>query len=664
MAIEKMIMVNIVGHMDDIDKVSRAVVLSKAFQPVNALQEINTTDFTLSPTENNMEALMDVCYIRPYSDERDYTDINKKMNKLRSMCNSSKRYILKQDEVSLSFEEICNKLDELYDKFIKIDNELSEKIELKNKIETYIKNLSNLREVDIPIHEIKSLKNFSFEIFNVPKESMIKLRENYENIPAIVIRVSKNVEYETIMAFTPNALKMETDKIFKSLNCELVKVPGKYEGTPTEVISQLNNKLKELKDEINELNKQNHKLSKKYKREVYVIEKNIEIETKAAEVKNEMGCTNEFFYLCGWVPKSLLSNFRASMSDIEEKLIIIEKNSDEIENTNIIPPTKLKNNFLVKPFETMIGMYGVPSYNEIDPTTFFGITYMIMFGAMFGDLGQGLVFFLAGLFLKYKKKRINLGGILARLGISSSIFGVLYGSVFGFENIIPALFIRPMENISDILLYAIVFGCGLLILGFVYSLINNFKKRDIQNGFFGNNGLAGMLFYLSALLFVYTKLKNIEIMSGNAWAIIFIVLLVVILLKEPLANLLQNKRPLFTESKNDYFVENGFGIAETILSLFSNTLSFIRVGAFALNHVGLFIAFAALANMMKSGAMSVTMYILGNIIILGLEGLIVFIQGLRLEYYELFSKYYDGGGIPFNPVKISDNVVLDIEKNY
>jgi V/A-type H+-transporting ATPase subunit I len=135
------------------------------------------------------------------------------------------------------------------------------------------------------------------------------------------------------------------------------------------------------------------------------------------------------------------------------------------------------------------------------------------------------------------------------------------------------------------------------------------------------------------------------------------------LLKEPMTNLVKGVRPLYSESKVDYFVEGGFGMLETLMSIFSNTISFIRVGAFAKNHVGLFIAFQALAEMMGNPIGSTVMIVLGNVVIIGLEGLIVFIQGLRLEYYELFSKYFDGAGYEYNPILLRMQTRRTIETN-
>lgn len=125
------------------------------------------------------------------------------------------------------------------------------------------------------------------------------------------------------------------------------------------------------------------------------------------------------------------------------------------------------------------------------------------------------------------------------------------------------------------------------------------------------------------------------------------------LFKKPLTALLFRQPAVYHEGKKEYYIEGGFDLVETLLSLLSNTISFIRVGAFALNHVGLFLAFTTMANLSNNRAIGAVILIAGNIIIIGLEGLIVFIQGLRLEYYELFSKYYTGDGIAYSPFKLN-----------
>jgi V/A-type H+/Na+-transporting ATPase subunit I len=651
-SIEKMLMLNMVGHINDLDGICRDVVLSGCLQPVSALQEIDSTDFTLSATEDNLEPLIDVCFIRPFVSDRDYSIVKRRLSSLREMCPMSKRDRTVYKSLYMDFLKIQILSEELSEEFSNAFMLLKQKELEEGEVAAAIDHLKFLKDLNISLSEVENMKNFTFNLFRITKENVVKLKHNYENVPSVVFSVYRDGEMEIIMTFTPNILKKEADRIFASLNCEKVSLPGKYEGTPADIGKALSKRLEGIRAEKKELEEAFKRLSREKCGKVALLEKSIELEIKCSEIKDNIACTSEFFYLCGWIPESSLKSFKAMLEIYEDRLIIIEKKPEEI-NESMSPPTKLKNNFLVRPFESMVRMYGIPSYGELDPTTFLGISYMLMFGAMFGDVGQGFVFFLAGLFLKYKQHKDIIGEVLCRLGISSMAFGFLYGSIFGFEHVIKALLIRPMEDIMHILVYAVVFGCGLLIIGFIYNLINSMKHRDLENGVFGKDGIAGLVFYLSVIIFALTKYRGINILPNAVWICCFVILLSMMLFKEPLANLLQNRRPLYHESKKDYFVEGGFGIVETLLSMLSNTLSFIRVGAFALNHVGLFLAFSALAKMMQNNVESILIYILGNVVIIGLEGLIVFIQGLRLEYYELFSKYYEGSGMEFEPVQLT-----------
>jgi V/A-type H+-transporting ATPase subunit I len=297
-------------------------------------------------------------------------------------------------------------------------------------------------------------------------------------------------------------------------------------------------------------------------------------------------------------------------------------------------------------------MYGIPTYNEKDPTPFFALSYMLLFGAMFGDIGQGFIIFIGGLILKYIMKNRSFGGILSRLGISSMIFGLLYGSVFGNEEIIEHLLIKPMDSINTMLISAIVLGVALINIGYIYSLINLYTRRDLEEGIFGREGVVGYLFFWTLIVFVLDKVINFMGIPTLIYMLVLVALLLLMVFKQPLAHIIEGKKELYEDSPADYYIEAGFGVIETILSVLSNVISFIRVGAFALNHVGLYIAFATMAEMMNSQVAGVAVLIVGNIVIIGLEGLIVFIQSLRLEYYELFSKFYSGYGIPYKPAQI------------
>jgi len=651
-SIEKMHMVNLVGAIEDFDKLTKMLALEGCMQPVSALQEINTSDFILGPSANNIEALMEVSYIRPYLYEKDY---NISLKQIEKLAEAQKNFGINEEfvkEMTFDFDTIEKELSSVYGQFEVLNGRLEDLREKEQYLEHTYEAIGFLRNVTLPIEELTTMQNFQVGLYKVPEQNMLKIKANYENIPSVIQSVYKEKGFVIFIAFTPILLVSETERIFKSANCEEIIMPNHYTGIPKEVavivrdeINQLQQSTAKVQKELNEFLKRNHKAIK-------ILQNSYELEKKSAEIKKSAACTNEFFYLSGWIPKNFMMSLSKLLLDFEDRILLITKEPNEITNKAITPPTMLVNNELFKPFESMVKMYGIPSYDEIDPTMFLAITYTLMFGAMFGDVGQGLVLLLGGFVLRIKMGRTNLGGVFERLGVSSIVFGFLYGSVFGSETVIDALLIRPMEDINEMLIGAIVFGCVFLILGYVLGITNSIRKKDLKRGLFAKEGLAGFMFYIGALILIVSIVYNTPLLPTFIWIIYFILCLLLILLKEPLANIILKKKILFEDGPKDYFIESSFEVIETLLSMFSNTLSFIRVGAFALNHVGLFVAFSAMASMTKSGVASVLILILGNIIIIGLEGLIVFIQGLRLQYYELFSKYYEGGGVDFDPVQV------------
>jgi V/A-type H+-transporting ATPase subunit I len=654
-AIEKMHMVNLVGTFADFDKITKLIALEGIMQPVSALQEINSSDFVLKTSSDNIEALMEVNFIRPYQRTRDCSISLKYIERLLESQKSLGLYKFDIKDIIFDFDIMEEKLSQMYKDFNLMREELEGLKEKEHQLKNTYEALHFLIDISTPIEDMTAMKNFNLGLYKVSHENMFKLKANYENIPSVIQNVYKEKDFCIFIAFTPILLNTEADRIFKSANCEEIPLPSHYNGAPKEVLQLIFSELTETHLSLEKVSKKLKDFFINNSSLIRTLENSYELHEKAEEIRKTSACTNEFFYLSGWVPQSFIDKLHNIIRSFEDRIVIILKKPDEIVNKAIAPPTLLKNSKLFSPFQSMVGMYGLPSYNEIDPTKFLAVTYTLMFGAMFGDVGQGTILFLAGIFMDYKMRRVNLGGIFQRLGISSIIFGFLYGSLFGFEDVIKAFLIRPMEDINDVLIGAIVFGCGFLIVGFLLGITNSLRKKDIERGLFGKEGIAGFLFYIGVLTFAASIIYDINILPMGIWLVILAFFLLLILLKQPLANIIKGKTVLFDEGAKDYFIESSFEVIETILSMFSNTLSFIRVGAFALNHVGLFVAFSAMADMTNNEGASIFILILGNVIIICLEGLIVFIQGLRLQYYELFSKYYEGGGVPFEPVRVKFN---------
>ena len=316
-------------------------------------------------------------------------------------------------------------------------------------------------------------------------------------------------------------------------------------------------------------------------------------------------------------------------------------------------PTALKNPKIVKPFEFIVKTYGTPSHNEIDPTMFVAITYVLMFGMMFGDVGHGLVLLIAGAIIYFTKK-IDLAGIGIMCGITSIIFGLVYGSVFGNEEILRPLYANPMRNIMTMLIASVVFGVIVIMIAMIMNIVNAVRSGKFKDVLFDRNGITGMVFYIGVIIFAVVTLITGKTITSFIFIVCFFILPIVLMfLKEPLHNLMMGKKALPDKGRGTFFVVAFFEVFEALLSFLSNTLSFMRIGAFALSHAGLSLAVWSVYNLIDGKIGGIIALIIGNILIIVLEGLVVGIQGMRLEYYELFSRFFKGEGREFKPLRIS-----------
>lgn len=656
-------MMNVIGYLNELDKVTSEVVKSGSVHIVNALNEINQNNFTIMTAEQSTNVLMDLSFVKQYAKSADTSDESQKIDELMDFFGIDRKIFRNDLEIGLGYNELTQKVDSIYNEVKDCKKSYEDKQEEIKKAQELKEYIEKMRNIKIDISVLRNMDLFKFSLGKFTKENYSKLEDNIENVSSIIYDICSVPGYQIVMSLTPKFLEAEVDRIFKSLNYEEIVLPENLSGTPDELVSNLAEEISEKKEEFESIIGNIDKLREKYYRTIEECYSSSKLYEKVRLINNEVACTSEFFYMAGWVPVSEKKNLQEKLHKFGDRLMVIFKPQSDV-SSSLVPPTKLKNNWFSRPFETLVGMYGIPSYNEADPTSFVAISYMIMFGCMFGDIGQGFIFLLAGILMTLKDRESTFGGILSRLGISSMFFGAMFGSVFGNEEIFPHILVKPLDNINAVLIGGIVLGVVFTTVSFVYSFVNARKRKDFEDGVLSRNGAVGFVFYWMILLTALSMVGNIGIKVPINTAIpVCCVLLLLMVFKQPLASLMTGRRPLYTEAVSDYYIESGFGVVETLLSMLSNTISFIRVGAFALNHAGLFLAFATLASMMKSTAGNIGILILGNVIIIGLEGLIVFIQGLRLEYYELFSKYYDGSGIEYSPVGLKyAKETVNIEK--
>lgn len=649
MAVEKMKLMNIVAPIDDMHDILKDLILSEKLHIKNYTKDKIADSLTMSVLSKYEDPIRDLGRFTRYRPEKiDFKSLDEDIAQIEQLLDV-KIPVKKNVDEHYEFDNVANRIREIYHSLKPLSKDrLFEDKEIRDK-EEFLENIEFLKDMNFDISEIQNMEHFNYHIGTLTKERRIKLRDNYENIPAVVLHIGSSAGTESYLIFTPKQNEEETSKILKSLNFREIAIPENVTGLVSEVAQDIKKQVDALKEKKEDRLSIVKGIQTQYLEEIILLNSELQLEKEIYELKNNVAVTKNFFYFTGWISEFDWKEVEQELLRKYENIIVHPVESKEVER-EIIPPTRLRNNSLIKPFELLVNMYGIPNYNELDPTFFLGITYLILFGAMFGDVGQGLVFILIGFLLSPKRKPSPYGEILKRIGVSSTIFGFLYGSIFGLEEVIPALLVRPMENINQVLYTAIGFGVVLLLISFGMSMYNLGVEGKKDEMIFGNHGLAGFIFYIALLVGLLQTVLGSSVVPSIVLVVVSVIALGMILLRVPLYAMVKKEKPHYEEGKSSYYIEGGFNLIETILSFLSNTISFIRVGAFALNHVGLFLAFTTMANMVNNKAIGIFIMVLGNIIIIGLEGLIVLIQGLRLEYYELFGKYFKGDGRAFVPV--------------
>ncbi len=371
--------------------------------------------------------------------------------------------------------------------------------------------------------------------------------------------------------------------------------------------------------------------------------------------------SGRFVVISGWVPAdgaaTVVAMLRAELGD--RAVVDVERPEDlpEASDGAARVPILYRNPILLRPFQKLVDFYGTPAYGEIEPTPFFAVSFLLMFGMMFGDVGHGAVLFLAGFLLfRHFPRFLDYGILLMEAGAASAAFGVLYGSVFGLESVLPVLWISPLKDLHRFLGYAVALGVVLVSAGLVLNIVNGWKSGNRLEALLGPRGLLGAFAYWVALALLVRAFLPGSLTVPPAAIFGLAGGFLALLLGRPwLVRCLGRRREPSTPVGPRWLalLEGSVELVDSLIGFFANTLSFLRVAAFAAVHAGVFLAVFALADtvarMRFGGALSIASLVAGNAVIILLEGLAISVQALRLEYYEFFGKFFRGGGEIYRP---------------
>lgn len=636
--IEKMKFLSITGPKADIDRMTETYLSKYEIHLENALSEltevanlspfleINPYKEALSTIDSFYEQLEDPSQISP-----ELMDIEKAIKTVRAVQDGFRRLEEEKSRLQSEHAEILDPL----------------------KIIRPFKNLN------FDVSEILNFKYIHYRFGRIEKQYLQKFEKYiYDNLDTLFIKCGEDEMYVYGVYFVPEHQAHKVHAVYSSMHFERIFIPNEYHGTAAEAFEKLDTRHREIHKALDANKEASRKFLQDNSTKIVSAKAALDACSSSFDIRKLAACTpgdtNTFYILCGWMTEKDALAFQKDIQNDEKIFCLME---DQKAPATQKPPTKLRNPKLFKPFEMYVKMYGLPAYNEMDPTWFVAITYSFIFGAMFGDVGQGLVLFLGGLFL-YKTKKMDLAGIISCAGVFSVFFGFMYGSFFGFEEVLKAIWLKPMNQMMDVPLVgrlnavfviAIGFGMFIILICMVFNIINSIRRGDTEKTWFDSNAVAGLVFYGSIVLTIGLFISGKKLPAAAILVIMFGVPLLLMFLKEPLTNLVEKKSKILPEQKGMFFVQSFFELFEVLLSYLSNTLSFLRIGAFAVSHAAMMEVVLMLAGATNGGSPNWIVVVLGNIFVCAMEGLIVGIQVLRLEYYEIFSRFYAGNGREFKP---------------
>ena len=606
--------------------------------------------------ENALSELRSVKDLRPFVETNPYREEWKLANDLVQNLPAQNTPVRE-----LSLEEAVDAVRSIRQTLAQLNDR---EAELEKQLETYTASYEQVAPFTQLNYDISSILHFrciKFRFGRISLEYFEKFQSFvYDAVDTILFKCREDEEYVWLVYFTPAPCADKVDAIYASMHFERLFLPDDYEGTPKEAAQLLEEKIAGVKADLESLRKERQSILECRSEELTGAAERLNRYTRNFDVRKLAACTNHddntFFILCGWMTARDAAAFQKESESDKDLFLILEPDHNDILSK---PPTKMRNPGIFRPFEMFIQMYGLPDYNEIDPTILVAITYSVFFGFMFGDMGQGLCLLIGG-FLLYRAKKMNLAAIISCCGFFSTIFGFLFGSIFGFEDIINAAWLRPGEamttlpfigRLNTVFVIAVALGMGIIILTMILNIINSIRAHDPEKTWFDTNGAAGLVFYAAMASVIVLFMTGHPLPAGIVLAVMFGIPLLLMFFKEPLTALVEKKAAAIEGGKGMFVVQGFFELFEVLLSYFSNTISFVRVGAFAVSHAAMMEVVLMLAGYESGSASSVNwlVVVLGNVFVCGMEGLIVGIQVLRLEYYELFSRFYRGTGRAFKP---------------
>ena len=537
------------------------------------------------------------------------------------------------------------------------ENRLDELTKVKEKLGVDIKSLEEATEKlqflitnGLRISEIGNFQHVFVKVGFLMSSQLTKLAA-YVGGTSVVFIAKPGRPRENFLVVTGlNEDLSLTEMILKLLNFENVTFPEGFDADPKKALDEIRSRIEYKNTEIEKLKVESAKLvveADKY-------EFQVSITLRVEEAKGLVARTKKKVLVHGWIPADKADLLKKVIEEIVPADKVYLKFEEPKPEDKI--PVDFGNKGVLGSFAVFTNLQGVPDYFEVNPTPIYAFLYAAMFGIMFGDVGGGAIFIAIGIVLTQlrggllmfsKNATRKLGQILVVCGIAAVIFGFLYGEFFLTEITKPIL-LRPLDSIAEISIIALIFGVLQITLAMVLNTINRLRKKDLLAAVFGARGIAGLVYYSAGIVLAVAFINNMQfsifVQQGVVpFTIVALTALVLIFLSPMIEAFGRHEGAKIGEKLIEGFGEG----LETLIVLIANSVSYIRLAAFAIAHGALGLA----AVIFSPTIGTVPSYIVMNLIVFVIEGFAALIQSLRLMYYEFSTKFYVDSGIRYQPLK-------------
>lgn len=615
---------------------------------LNILQNFNYVHF------NDLEVSEDETYLKEVKNESKLNDLNESLDKLHYSIETVNKFAgenktdLKRIDLDKVYKAGSNfDFNLIYDKLLKLVKKREGLVDKRQAISQKIDDLGPWKDIDTDLTTLYDSNRVYVDTGSISSQFYDTLRKTLVEKhldESMVYRYSEADKLSYVVAISSLAYEEEFKEILREFGFVRIKV--KAEGSVVNSLKELESERKAVNSEIEKIETEIAEFSK-YSDDFNLYEAYLENERKKEASAEFFLKTKSMDVIEGYVPEDMTDTFKNDLKSVLDEKFILDIKEAELDDPKV--PIILDNNKVVEPFESIVETYALPQYSEIDPSLLVAIFYTIFTGFMIGDLGYGLLGLIGTIYLlktkDFPKSKEKMIKVFMAISISSCVFGILFGSVFGGIIDVPFGWIDTQQDVYTLIGMSFAIGTVALAVSVAMTIVINLKNNRpldaVYDSLFIYMFLGGIGYY------VYSKNKiGLYIMAAGMVGI-----------------LLFSGRDAKSIGGR---LGSGFYNVYGLTSWIGDFVSFLRLMALVLS--GGFVAYAVNVIVKMVGGSGIVgiigailIFVLFQLFNMFLSYLSAYVHGLRLIYVEMFNKFYEGGGVKFREM-LEDTKKIIINK--